>query len=269
MGQPVNLHIPEPCHESWANMKPQEHGRFCASCSKTVIDFSGMTDCELFEFFQNYSGGACGRFFGDQLNRTITVEQPKRTGWFRYVLTVLMPAMLVANRTAAQGMILKKAKTECTPAKVPKLMGDTVIIAAPKVDVAVTETKFESAVQPAALVGIAGGISITRVEEPAPVFHRFKKFITESFNKNSFSVFPNPATPGGMLTTSFKAKKGTYYIQFLDANGLLAQEQKLDAWSEKMDIQLPVSKNILPGLYTVLLVDDQRKRISSQKLIVQ
>lgn len=34
------LHIPEPCHEKWAEMTPTERGAFCGSCKKEVIDFS-------------------------------------------------------------------------------------------------------------------------------------------------------------------------------------------------------------------------------------
>ncbi|HYC29577.1 MAG TPA: T9SS type A sorting domain-containing protein, partial [Chitinophagaceae bacterium] len=102
-----------------------------------------------------------------------------------------------------------------------------------------------------------------------PYFYQFKKFIADSLKKSSFTIFPNPATPGGMLRTSFKAKKGSYFVQFLDANGFMVQEEKLEAWNEKMDIQLPISGRILPGVYTVMLIDDNRKKLGSQKLIVQ
>jgi hypothetical protein len=267
MSQPVKLQIPEPCHEIWANMKPMEQGRFCGSCSKTVIDFSSMTDRQLFEFFQNYSGGACGRFHNDQLNRNIVVEQPKRTGWFRYVLTLLMPAMFLTNRSVAQGMVMKKTNTVCTPAKIPAVQERPVV---KTVDVEAKMLDTPQVVQlEEPLYGRLGGISIVSKPVAEPYFHQFKKFITGSLGKNSFTVFPNPATSGKMLRTSFKAKKGNYFIQLLDVNGLMVQEQMLEARSEKMDIQIPISKNILPGLYTVLLVDDKRKKLGSQKLIVQ
>ena len=259
MGQPVNLQIPQPCNENWANMTPEENGRHCASCNRTVIDFSGMTDKQLFEFFKNYSGGACGRFYNDQLNRRIVVEQPKRTGWFRYVLTLLMPAMFAANRAAAQGEVIKKkTDTVCVPVKTTKAKKKQ------KAEKYQVEVKL-----PDSLVWESATLGFVVIPQEAPYVSPFTKFIADTLNRNPFTIFPNPATPGGMLRTTFKSKKGSHFIQVLDANGLLVQEQKLEAWNELMDIQVPIAKNILPGLYSVLLVDDKRKMIGSQKLIVQ
>ncbi len=34
-------------------MSPNEQGRFCSSCAKTVIDFSIMTDAQLILYFEN------------------------------------------------------------------------------------------------------------------------------------------------------------------------------------------------------------------------
>lgn len=37
------ISIPKPCHEDWSKMTPSEKGRFCQSCSKSVIDFTQMS----------------------------------------------------------------------------------------------------------------------------------------------------------------------------------------------------------------------------------
>lgn len=229
-----------------------------------MIDFTGMTDRDLFEFFHNYSGGACGRFTTDQLNRSIAVEQPRRTGWFRYVLTLLMPAMFLANRSAAQGEV-KKTSAVCMPVKKKKLRE------APEVKM--PEIKLDHTISyevPDTFFNVVvyGGFVASEVVETS-VFHQFRKFFGDTLAKNSLTIFPNPVTPGGMLRATFNAKRGSYYIQFLDANGFMAQEQQLDAWNEKVDMQVRVSRHILPGLYTVLLTDVKRRKLSSQKLIVQ
>ncbi|TDL99546.1 MAG: hypothetical protein C4K58_06530 [Flavobacteriaceae bacterium] len=39
--------IPSPCHYGWENMNPNEKGRFCDSCQKTVVDFSTMSTVEI------------------------------------------------------------------------------------------------------------------------------------------------------------------------------------------------------------------------------
>ncbi|MEN2414049.1 energy transducer TonB [Flavobacterium mesophilum] len=70
--------IPEPCHENWDKMTPNENGRFCASCSKTVIDFTQMLPEEIQHFFtQNQNEKICGRFRKSQLD-TITIQIPSK-----------------------------------------------------------------------------------------------------------------------------------------------------------------------------------------------
>src|SRR5687768_10364685 len=78
MRKSLHLQIPEPCHESWNKMTPNEQGRFCLSCSKTVVDFSMMTDKELLDYFSTASQYVCGRFSNDQLNKDITATQHKK-----------------------------------------------------------------------------------------------------------------------------------------------------------------------------------------------
>lgn len=64
--------IPEPCHEEWNKMTPNENGRFCLSCSKTVIDFTNMLPDEVQHFFiQNQNNSICGRLKNEQLGSLI------------------------------------------------------------------------------------------------------------------------------------------------------------------------------------------------------
>ncbi len=73
----LKLSIPKPCHEDWAAMTPNEQGRHCAVCAKTVTDFTQMSDEEIKQFFLNRKEGesTCGRFTNKQLNQ-ITIELP-------------------------------------------------------------------------------------------------------------------------------------------------------------------------------------------------
>ena len=47
MENKYKITIPEPCHENWDEMTPRENGRFCMSCSKTVVDFTSMLPDEI------------------------------------------------------------------------------------------------------------------------------------------------------------------------------------------------------------------------------
>lgn len=56
------FNIPKPCNEDWGKMSPNEKGRFCNVCSKTVVDFTKMTDEESLNYFEANKGKRiCGR----------------------------------------------------------------------------------------------------------------------------------------------------------------------------------------------------------------
>jgi hypothetical protein len=85
--QALFLSLPAPCEQSWHDMQPVSGGRHCNSCSKTIIDFSVLTDAEIFAAISNSKGTVCGRFANDQLHRPITAPVPPRHPF--------MPAMLI------------------------------------------------------------------------------------------------------------------------------------------------------------------------------
>jgi hypothetical protein len=67
----IQLTIAQPCSESWDAMTPTATGRHCAACQKTVVDFTLKTDAELLAYFAQPREGTCGRFWADQLVRSI------------------------------------------------------------------------------------------------------------------------------------------------------------------------------------------------------
>jgi len=114
MAKKFQLQIPEPCHEDWNKMTPVHKGRFCDSCEKAVVDFTGMSDMQLIAFFKKPStGSVCGRFYNDQLHRDIEIPR-KRLPWMKYFLQLIIPAFLFTSKAKAQGKL--------------RLMGDTTIL---------------------------------------------------------------------------------------------------------------------------------------------
>jgi azurin len=112
----ITLSIPEPCHENWNNMTPSQQGRFCGSCQKEVIDFTAMTDDELFRFFASKTTqNVCGRTLPDQLNTPLAkpAEHKKKKFWYISYLTSLL-LFFSKSETRAQ------AKTPVTVSPIAK-----------------------------------------------------------------------------------------------------------------------------------------------------
>jgi len=74
----MKISIPQPCHENWHEMTPNERGRFCASCQKTVVDFTDWTDKMLIDFLLKNKTVTCGRFTNIQLEKEFTSRQPRK-----------------------------------------------------------------------------------------------------------------------------------------------------------------------------------------------
>ena len=73
------LSIPKPCHEIWNDMTPKEKGRFCSSCSKTVVDFTQMNSESIQSYLHKNQGKRiCGHIKQSQLD-TINLQIPFQT----------------------------------------------------------------------------------------------------------------------------------------------------------------------------------------------
>lgn len=106
MAKYLHIQVNNPCTENWDNMHPVAGGNYCDSCKKTVVDFTGMTDNQLLEYFKKPGAASCGRFSNDQLEQPLLVPQ-KKLNWLKYVWQVSLPALLFAYRGQAQSSINK------------------------------------------------------------------------------------------------------------------------------------------------------------------
>ncbi len=96
MKLPIQISIPQPCHEDWNKMTPTEQGRFCNTCQKCVMDFTGFTDKQLYDFFDIHKGQKiCGRFESIQLNRQIQVQPQPNSLLYKYFIALSLTIVLV------------------------------------------------------------------------------------------------------------------------------------------------------------------------------
>ncbi len=64
----MKINIPNPCHENWFKMTPNEQGRFCGNCQKTVVDFTNFSPEDIQHYFtKHYGQKVCGHFKNEQL----------------------------------------------------------------------------------------------------------------------------------------------------------------------------------------------------------
>ncbi len=64
-------------------MTANEKGRHCASCNKTVIDFSDYTDKELVNFFKTMPEGICGHIPAYKLDTLLMDGTKNRNPFFK------------------------------------------------------------------------------------------------------------------------------------------------------------------------------------------
>jgi hypothetical protein len=101
MKQKIQISIPEPCHKGWQNMTPVEKGRFCASCQKTVLDFTHLSDNEIINLVSK-NDALCGRINVSQLNRNL-IETKTKSNYFGYFATSVLAFLgLGAESVVAQ-----------------------------------------------------------------------------------------------------------------------------------------------------------------------
>ncbi len=92
----IQLTIPQPCHEDWNQMTPQEQGRFCDACQKCVVDFTQFTDQELYNYINTHIGEkTCGRFQASQLNRSIQLPPQPHSKLYRLAVAMGLAIVVV------------------------------------------------------------------------------------------------------------------------------------------------------------------------------
>jgi hypothetical protein len=119
----LKISIPTPCHENWSGMTPENGGRFCGSCQKTVVDFTAMTDAEVLSFFvkkaeKTPESRVCGRFKNQQLDRNLQTPPPSsyplwRNNIQRFAQASLLVSVLYFSSCESDSVVSEPVKTTC------------------------------------------------------------------------------------------------------------------------------------------------------------
>ena len=96
MNQKFSLDIDKPCFEKFEKFKTTGDGGFCDSCQKEVIDFTKMSDGEIFHYFKNENKSTCGRFHHSQIKTYSEIASTKGKLSFNMVGAWLMSFSLLS-----------------------------------------------------------------------------------------------------------------------------------------------------------------------------
>lgn len=93
----VEITMPNPCNEDWNKMPVQGDGRYCDECRKCVVDFTGFTDLQLYDYFVSREGqDICGRFKVSQMGRKITLPYQPQSRLYMWAIAAGLVLLTVA-----------------------------------------------------------------------------------------------------------------------------------------------------------------------------
>jgi hypothetical protein len=110
----LNFHILTPCTQNWNSFPQNATGGFCSQCSKTVIDFTRLSDKELYRALaQQNPGKIFGRFTQSQLNRDILFPNNQQS----LKLNKIIAGLLLLGTT--QTVIANESQAQANATKIP------------------------------------------------------------------------------------------------------------------------------------------------------
>ncbi len=113
------LKIDKPCGQEWASMNKTEAGKFCTQCSKTVVDFTSLSDKEIIQLTEQSSEKICGRLSKQQLNRNLLTTQPSANSRFYKILAGLILLGTTENVIASDQLSSQIETTSATEPNAP------------------------------------------------------------------------------------------------------------------------------------------------------
>jgi hypothetical protein len=257
------LSIHKPCNQAWDTMTETEKGRFCNSCSKTIVDFTSMSDKQLINYFlEQKNQQVCGRVMTDQLDTVLSPAEPvrKRFGYWKYIAA---SALLFFTKASLKAQI----KVDPSPQEHTSSLNkkDSVVFNAPQtleeVKVTANTTHRDGRYT---MMGAMSIVTIIRTTRRADTLRAIATSIT-----GAAKIFPNPVARGNSFSLSLNLKAaGDYHIQIISASGALLKQEQADIRSLKSTHQIATDSRWSAGLYFVRITDEVHKEIATCKLVL-
>lgn len=130
----------------------------------------------------------------------------------------------------------------------------------------------------AAVIGLLGEVVLTGYETRRmggmtgmmSIITRSKFSILDTLLPAKVNIYPNPVAASGTINISFpNVKPGFYQLRLLSATGQLFYSFQKQISGKGEAEQIHLSDKILPGMYIVQVIDEQKKLLQSSKIVVQ
>ncbi len=102
----MKVSIPNPCHEDFHKMTPQEKGRYCSSCATCVIDFRDQSSREIILYLKE-NPKTCGVFLPKQLEGLETntpIKVPQK--WWAFLFAGSLGLSMQAQNQAEKEEVI-------------------------------------------------------------------------------------------------------------------------------------------------------------------
>ena len=97
----AQFHIPKPCTEDWDKMTPEEQGRHCKKCAKTVYDVKDWSDQKVLKTYEQNNNSLCIRVPAERVS--IQPLHPNRT-WRYYLIALLASFWLIVKKSVGRAL---------------------------------------------------------------------------------------------------------------------------------------------------------------------
>lgn len=294
------ISVPEPCNENWNAMQPDAKGRFCHSCSKSVIDFSNKTDMEIRDILMAHKDQkVCGHFKRSQVNRPLNItvnlsQLPKNISSARAfaIALFLVFGTVLFSCTNNEGekidaiRIEKNAEAYTMGAPMPPVensIEDTIPVktAVKKGSDTTAYIEGEVSIEVPTIQGdtvmmdtlsfveptIMGGMAYSVINEPEiPVIDEPPAAVIQH-GSPALLVYPNPGA--GEVTIKYEVlKKANVRIDLFDMEGTWLKKIVDVKEQHEGKYNIPVNLSALPnGIYLLNMINEGQRY--TERLVIE
>lgn len=110
------IEIPEPCHEDWNLMTPQDKGRHCAVCDKVVVDFSKASKKDIIAIIKK-EGKICGRIPRQYIGLNLEEEKIRKSFGLNGMVATMVNLLALTTISTAVAQEKPKVESVCQDTK--------------------------------------------------------------------------------------------------------------------------------------------------------